>query len=52
MCNLAIELITGLGYLFIPGFIILSLLFFRNFNMSLPEEIKAGHYRLPRGRKY
>jgi hypothetical protein len=52
MSNLAMEMITGLGYLLIPGFIILPLFFFHNFNMSRPEKVKADHYRLPRGHKY
>ncbi|MFC1843952.1 hypothetical protein ACFLZ5_04105 [Thermodesulfobacteriota bacterium] len=52
MCNLAIEMITGFGYLLIPGFLVLSLLFFHNCNMGRPEKVKADLYRLPRERKY
>ena len=52
MCTQVIDMMHGIAYLLIPGFLILSLLFFRNFNMGWPEKIKADHYWLPRGRKY
>ena len=52
MCTQVIDMMHGIAYLLIPGFLILSLLFFSYFMLVRHEVAKAGSYRFSRERRY